>query len=126
MSNRHERERTLKTAKTTPNTKSTKTLARSTSSSRDVGVHKTLKQEHRTRMTGLSPSLTATTNTKHPRKDGQDTYATEHGHEREHQQNHESGVDAGSTTSLHDSTLPGQEGEDSRSKDMRRSGHPRR
>ena len=68
---------------------------------------------------------------KHPRKDGQD--ATEHRHEREYQQNHESGVDACSTTSpppfgytdeLHDSTLPGREGEDSRSKDVRCSGRP--
>jgi len=65
-------------------------------------------------MTGLSPSLTATTNRKHPRKDGQD--ATERRHERECQQNYESSVDACPTTSplpfgytdeLHNSTLPG-------------------
>ena len=55
--------------------------------------------EHETRTTGLSPSFTATTNTKHPRKDRQDAYATERGHERERQQNRKSGVDACPTTS---------------------------
>jgi len=94
-------------------------------------VHKMSKPEHRTRTTGLSPSLMATTNRKHPRKDGQD--ATEHGHKCEYQQNHESGVDAcpttlplpfGYTDELHNSTLPGQEGEDSRLKDMQCSGRP--